>query len=152
MDIKIKRTNTKGEITEGRLTIDGQLVCDTLENTLTRLDPGTYPIILVKCKQYARKMILVKNFAPRCADCPRMRFVFGNTRMPQPCPQLKPGNGIHNRHDGSIVVGTRSSLGCIIHPRNAFAALYDRIRKNVERGRVVTLEIKETLIEKKWTI
>ena len=47
MDIKIKRTNTKGEITEGRLTIDGQLVCDTPENTLTRLAPGTYPILLV---------------------------------------------------------------------------------------------------------
>ena len=144
MTITIQRTFIKGEITEGHVTIDGQRICDTLENSFSCLAAGSYAVELVKCKQYARKMILVKTFVSRCADCPRMRFVFGNTR--------KPGNGIHNRHDGSIVVGTRSSLGCIIHPRNAFAALYDRIRKNVERGRVVTLEIKETLIEKKWTI
>ena len=70
MDIKIKRTNTKGEITEGRLTIDG-------------------------------------------------------------------------RHDGSILVGTRSCLGCIIHPKPAFDSLYERIRKNLERGREVTLVIEE---------
>ena len=152
MTITIQRTFTKGEITEGHVSIDGQRICDTLENSFSCLATGSYAVELVKCKQYARKMILVKTFVPRCLDCPRLKFVFGNTRMPQPCPQLKPGNGIHNRHDGSIVVGTRSSLGCIIHPRDAFIALYDRIRKNVERGREVTLEIKETLIEKTWKL
>lgn len=151
MTITILRTFTKGEITEGHIAIDGQRICDTLENSFSCLATGSYDVELVKCKQYARKMILVRTFVPHCTDCPRMKFVFGNTRMPQHCPQLKPGNGIHNRHDGSIVVGTRSSLGCIIHPRNAFAALYDRIRKNVERGRKVTLEIKETSNEK-WII
>ena len=96
MTITIQRTFMKGEITEGHVTIDGQRICDTLENSFSCLAAGSYAVELVKCKQYARKMILVKTFAPRCADCPRMRFVFGNTRMPQPCPQLKPGNGIHS--------------------------------------------------------
>ena len=41
MEIKIQRTYTKGEITEGQLTIDGQLICDTLENTESRLSAGT---------------------------------------------------------------------------------------------------------------
>ena len=150
MDIKIKRTNTKGEITEGRLTIDGQLVCDTLENTLTRLAPGTYPIILVKCKQYARKMICIQQSTMSlivsdegCNSCTKQKLVFPNTLLPRHCPMIKPGNGIHGRHDGSILVGTRSCLGCIIHPKPAFDSLYERIRKNLERGRKVTLVIEE---------
>ena len=152
MTITIQRTFMKGEITEGHVSIDGQRICDTLENSFSCLAPGSYAVELVKCKQYARKMILVKTFVPRCLDCPRLKFVFGNTRMPQPCPQLKPGNGIHTRHDGAILVRPPSSLGCIIHRRDGCTALYDRIRKNVERGREVTLEIKETLIEKTWKL
>ena len=79
MDIKIKRTNTKGEITEGRLTIDGQLICDTLENTESRLHTGTYPLLLVKCKQYARKMISIQANPQSlilteedCYNCPKL--------------------------------------------------------------------------------
>ena len=158
MNITLQRINIKGEITEGKLVIDGLTICDTIENSYSNLAPGHYRIHLHKCRQHARKMLLLTpicNQSPiidNCSLCKRLHNVSLNTTMPRFCPMLKPGNGIHNRHDGSIVVGTRSSLGCIIHPRNAFAALYDRIRKNVERGRVVTLEIKETLIEKKWTI
>ena len=63
--------------------------------------------------------------------------------MPRHCPMIKPGNGIHGRHDGSILVGTRSSFGCIIHPKTAFDTLYERIRKNLERKREVTLVIEE---------
>ena len=61
MTITIQRTFVKGEITEGRLLIDGQRVCDTLENTFSCLEAGTYDIKLAKCKQYARKMILVNQ-------------------------------------------------------------------------------------------
>ena len=159
MTITIQRSFTKGEITEGHVTIDGQRICDTLENSFSLLAPGTYEIELVKCKQYARKMIIVKtdnsplttNLSPLtphpsplpgCPDCPRQRLVYSNTKLPRVCPQLKPGNGIHNRHDGSILVGTRGSLGCILHPREAFNTIFERIRKNVERGREVTLEIR----------
>lgn len=151
MTITIQRSFTKGEITEGHVTIDGQRICDTLENSFSLLAPGTYGIELQKCKQYARKMIIVKtdnsplttNLSPLpgCPDCPRQRLVYSNTKLPRVCPQLKPGNGIHNRHDGSILVGTRGSLGCIVHPREAFNTIFERIRKNVERGREVTLEI-----------
>ncbi len=159
MNIIIKRTQSIKHFVEGHLYIDEKLICDTLENTYSCLVPGEYHVHLHKCSQYGRKMILIspttndlESIIDNCPECLRKRLVNINTVMPRFCPMIKPGNGIHNRHDGSIVVGTRSSLGCIIHPRNAFAALYDRIRKNVERGRVVTLEIKETLIEKQWTI
>lgn len=143
MIIQIKRIFVKGEVTEGHLRIDGLQVCDTLENTLACLSPGEYPVTLVKCKQYHRKMIIIGEQNDACEDCPRLKEVYGNTLLPRHCPMIKPGNGIHGRHDGSILVGTRSCLGCIIHPKPAFDSLYERIRKNLERGREVTLVIEE---------
>lgn len=143
MIIQIKRIFVKGEVTEGHLRIDGLQVCDTLENTFTCLSPGEYPVTLVKCKQYHRKMIIIGDHNDTCENCAQLKEVYSNTLMPRHCPMIKPGNGIHGRHDGSILVGTRSSLGCIIHPRAAFDTLYERIRKNLERKREVTLVIEE---------
>ena len=54
---------------------------------------------------------------------------------------LKPGNGVYNRTDGSIIVGEYIAPGCLKHPKTAFDNLYDRIRKNIERGNKVTLTI-----------
>lgn len=153
MTITIQRTIVKGEITEGYIKVDGQRICDTLENSASPLTTGQYPLSLVKCKQHARKMILIEanttkrgkmgkgRYALKCTRCKQKELVFTNTQMPVGCPQLKPGNGIHNRLDGSIMVGTRACLGCLLHPKDAFDALYERIRKSLERGNEVTLEI-----------
>ena len=54
---------------------------------------------------------------------------------------LKPGNGVYHREDGSIIVGEYLVPGCLKHPKTAFANLFDRIRKNIERGKEVTLTI-----------
>ena len=140
----------KGEITEGHVSIDGQRICDTLENSFSCLAAGSYAVELVKCKQYARKMICIQQSTMSlivsdegCNSCTKQKLVFPNTLLPRQCPMIKPGNGIHGRHDGSILVGTRSCLGCIIHPKPAFDSLYERIRKNLERRREVTLVIEE---------
>lgn len=56
---------------------------------------------------------------------------------------LKPGNGVYKREDGSIIVDEYIAPGCLKHPKEAFDTIYDRIRKNVERGNEVTLIIEE---------
>lgn len=56
---------------------------------------------------------------------------------------LKPGNGVYKREDGSIIVGEYIAPGCLKHPKETFDTIYDRIRKNVERGNEVTLIIEE---------
>ena len=66
-----------------------------------------------------------------------------DTCLPRCCTLLKPGNGIHGRREGHILVGTRGARGLLIHPRMAFDTLYGRIRKSLERGHSVTLEVKE---------
>ena len=140
MNIKIQRSKTRGEFTHGILSIDGVRVCDTLENANGQVPAGDYPITLVKCKQYARKMPALNPNAP-CDLCPKLSFVCNNTTLPCWCPMLKPGNGVHNRLDGSICVGQYNCLNSLIHPRDAFDPLYERIRKSISRGNQVIVTI-----------
>ena len=141
MNIVITRTRTKGEYTEGQLSIEGVRICSTLENANAQVPAGEYPIRLVKCKQYARKMPCL-NPSPPCDLCPKLKFVCMNSTLPCYCPMLKPGNGVHDRLDGSIVVGQYNCLNSLIHPRTTFDPLYERIRKSVSRGNQVILTIK----------
>ena len=143
MQIHIHRTLTKGELTEGHLVIDNRTVCDTLENSQACLKTGrSYPLCLVKCHQFGRKMICVGK-KQACEACVKQQEVSYNTRLPKRCTMLKPGNGIHGHREGHILVGTRAGHGLLVHPKSAFDSLYGRIRKSLERGHSVSLEIKE---------
>ena len=149
MKILIKRNLAEGEVTEGKLYIDDIFICDTLENTHSCLPAGSYTISIMKCKQYRRNIISVKSSVDeatqtnQCHQCKLKELVFSNTPMPRFCPQIKPGNGVYGRRDGSIIVGSRALFGCIISPRSAFDLLYERIRKNIERGKCVSLKISD---------
>ena len=142
MNIVITRTRTKGEYTEGQLSIEGVRICSTLENANAQVPAGVYPIRLVKCKQYARKMPCL-NPSPPCDLCLKLKFVCMNSTLPCYCPIIKPGNGVHDRLDGSIVVGQYNCLNSLIHPRTTFDPLYERIRKSISRGNQVILTIKD---------
>ena len=122
MNIIIKRTQSIKHFVEGHLYIDENLICDTLENSRSCLSSGIYAIRITKCKLKA--------------------LVFNNTVMPQFCGQIKVGNGVYSRHDGSIIVGALAAPGCIVSPRSAFDLIFERIRKNIERGKCVSLKIR----------
>ena len=145
MNILLNRIRTKGEFTEGYLSIDGVQICSTLENSNAQAPAGDYPITLIKCKQHARKMPCL-NPNPPCTQCMKSHNSNPsslNHTLPCWCPMIKPGNGVHNRLDGSIIVGVYNCLGSIIHPKASFDALYERIRKSISRGNVVTLNIRD---------
>lgn len=144
MNIVIKRLFTKGEYTHGSLSIDGNKICSTLENANALVPSGNYQISLIKCKQYSRKMLCLNPQAP-CTMCKKSlnsQPSSLNYTLPCYCPMLKPGNGIHNRLDGSICVGQYNCLNSLIHPRDIFDALYERIRKSISRGNKVILCVK----------
>ncbi len=82
----------------------------------------------------------------RCDRCPKLKFVCNNTTMPIYCPMLKPGNGVHKRLDGSIILGTRIIPGCLKHPKQAFDSVYGRIRKSIQRGNQVLVTIKNEFV------
>lgn len=178
MNITIKRHQKSPDFIVGQLLIDGEHICHTLENPNSCLPAGSYPITLLKCKQYKRKMLVLSpveglclegttretsvtggealgqrteskiwlEASTRCDHCPKLEFVCHNTTMPIYCPMLKPGNGVYNRLDGSILVGDCEVPGCILHPRTTFEALYQRIRKSIERGNQVVLTIKNEFV------
>ena len=131
MHILITRHRYKPATIDGQLSIDGIRICDCAENAHTALPPGTYSITIVHCRQYARKMPLITPISNQSSVI--------NNRV---CPMLKPGNGVYNRKDGSILVGEYLVPGCLKHSRFTFDNLYDRIRKNIERGNEVTLTIR----------
>ena len=131
MHILITRYRYKPATIDGQLSIDGIRICDCAENAHTALPPGTYSITIVHCRQYARKMPLISPISDQSSVI--------NNRV---CPMLKPGNGVYNRKDGSILVGEYLVPGCLKHSRFTFDNLYDRIRKNLERGNEVTLTIR----------
>ena len=130
MHILITRYRYKPATIDGQLSIDGIRICDCAENAHTALPPGTYSITIVHCRQYARKMPLITPISNQSSVI--------NNRV---CPMLKPGNGVYHRKDGSILVGEYLVPGCLKHSRFNFDNLYDRIRKNLERGKEVTLTI-----------
>ena len=145
MNILLNRIRTKGEFTEGYLSIDGVQICSTLENSNAQAPAGDYPITLIKCKQHARKMPCL-NPNPPCTQCKKSLNSNPsslNHTLPCWCPMIKPGNGVHNRLDGSIIIGVYNCLGSIIHPKASFDALYERIRKSISRGNIVTLTIRD---------
>ncbi len=145
MNIVIQRSKTRGEFTHSILTIDGSArICDTLENAYGQVPAGDYPITLVKCKQYARKMPFL-NPHPPCDQCKKLPFVCINSTLLCWCPMLKPGNGVHVRLDGSICVEQYNCLNSLLHPRTTFDPLYERIRKSISRGNQVMLSIKDPL-------
>lgn len=142
LNLVLVRDRTHGEYTHGSLSIDGNKICSTLENANALVPAGEYPIHLIKCKQYARKMpCLIPS--PPCDRCKKLPFVCTNSALPCWCPQIKPGNGVHDRLDGSILVGKYNCLNSLIHPKTTFDQLYERIRKSVSRGNQVILTIKD---------
>ena len=131
MHILITRYRYKPATIDGQLSIDGIRICDCAENANTALPPGSYSITIAHCRRYARKMPLSRPISNQSSVI--------NNRV---CPMLLPGNGVYNRKDGSILVGEYLVPGCLKHSRFTFDNLYDRIRKNLQRGKEVTLTIR----------
>lgn len=151
MKLEIMRTYRKGEILDGQMRVNGQLLCDTSENSYYAIEPGTYTVMRIYCKQYCQYMpvIMIKgnssgyegNKPACCANCTAIGETFLNTALPTYCPQIKMGNGIHNRRDGSIIIGTRIVPGAIKQSAVPFEKLLERIRKLSSREKVITLTV-----------
>ena len=152
MNIELRRYRFKPDSIDGQIWIDGMKVCDCAENAHHCLEPGNYQIIVHKCRFHARKMpciLISKESLPPCDICSKSGRVGINSTPHKggvgggllSCPQLCPGNGVYNRTDGAIIVGRYLAPGCLSHPKTTFDNLFERIRKNAERGNKVTLSI-----------
>ena len=142
MKIEIKRLCRSRYAIDGELKISGMKVCDTAENVNCHLPPGTYPIRLTTCRHYHRKMPCIITDESDCCSCPKLGSISCNTTLPKVCPQIKIGNGVNNREDGSIIIGERIVSGAMAHPAEHFNRLIDRLEKAVKRKEEITLSIR----------
>ena len=63
-------------------------------------------------------------------------------KYPMPrCPRFAVGNGVHGQTDAAILVGQLACRDTIIHSRETFLDLFDRLRKSLERGNDIQLTI-----------
>ena len=123
-------------------------VCGTVEREADCLPAGKYRVCIGKCIYHHRKMpFLVPMDSSQCELCCKARHSheFGDISAftSLPCAMIQPGNGPFTMSRGSILVGEVHAPGYVLKSQPLFTTLYERIKKAVWRGNVVTLEIKE---------
>ena len=123
-------------------------VCGTVEREADCLPAGKYRVCIGKCIYHRRKMpFLVPMDSSHCEFCCKARHSheFGDVSAftSLPCAMIQPGNGPFTMGRGSVLVGEVHAPGYVLKSQPLFTTLYERIKKAVWRGNVVTLEIKE---------
>lgn len=123
-------------------------VCGTVEREADCLPAGKYRVCIGKCIYHRRKMpFLVPMDSSQCELCCKAchSHEFGDVSAftSLPCAMIQPGNGPFTMGRGSILVGEVHAPGYVLKSQSLFTTLYERIKKAVWRGNVVTLEIKE---------
>lgn len=143
MNIHISRYSLKEHALDGILYIDGVRFCETSENSLTAIPSGIYPVVRHYCHQFSRytPLILSSGSLPDCSSCHKLSNVCCNTTLPCVCHQLIAGNGVFNRTDGTIIMGTRIVPGCLMNSKEPFEGLCERLRKLDSRGSQITVTI-----------
>ena len=145
MEIKIIRFGRYHHAVSGRLLIDGQHVCDTLEQDTGSLPEGEY----VMCRNKAsalpyyiysgkedigsgleEKSDCVPEEKSDCAPEKKNRKVF-----------LSMGNGIHGWRRRCIIVGECLHLGFLIRSQEHYDQLLPRLRMQLVRHRPIVVKI-----------
>lgn len=145
MEIKIIRFGRYHHAVSGRLLIDGQHVCDTLEQDTGSLPEGEY----VMCRNKAsalpyyiysgkedigsgleQKSDCVPEEKSDCVPEEKNRKVF-----------LSMGNGIHGWRHRCIIVGECLHLGFLIRSQEHYDQLLPRLRMQLVRHRPIVVKI-----------
>lgn len=121
MEIKIIRFGRYHHAVSGRLLIDGQHVCDTLEQDTGSLPEGEY----VMCRNKASALSYY-IYSGKEED----RKVF-----------LSMGNGIHGWRHRCIIVGECLHLGFLIRSQEHYDQLLPRLRMQLVRHRPIVVKI-----------
>ena len=145
MEIKIIRFGRYHHAVSGRLLIDGQHICDTLEQDTGSLPEGEYVMCRNKASAlpyyiYSGKEDIGSGLEQKAdcapeekADCvpeEKNRKVF-----------LSMGNGIHGWRHRCIIVGECLHLGFLIRSQEHYDQLLPRLRMQLVRHRPIVVKI-----------
>lgn len=137
MEIKIIRFGRYHHAVSGRLLIDGQHVCDTLEQDTGSLPEGEYVMCRNKASAlpyyiYSGKEDIGSGLEQKadCAKEEKNKKVF-----------LSMGNGIHGWRRRCIIVGECLHLGFLIRSQEHYDQLLPRLRMQLVRHRPIVVKI-----------
>ena len=137
MEIKIIRFGRYHHAVSGRLLIDGQHVCDTLEQDTGSLPEGEYVMCHNKASAlpyyiYSGKEDIGSGLEQKadCAKEEKNKKVF-----------LSMGNGIHGWRRRCIIVGECLHLGFLIRSQEHYDQLLPRLRMQLVRHRPIVVKI-----------
>ena len=145
MEIKIIRFGRYHHAVSGRLLIDGQHVCDTLEQDAGSLPEGEYVMCRNKASSlpyyiYSGKEDIGSGLEQK-ADCaPKKK----SDCVPEEKNRkvfLSMGNGIHGWRRRCIIVGECLHLGFLIRSQEHYDQLLPRLRMQLVRHRPIVVKI-----------
>lgn len=111
--------------TIGELSIDGNVVCQTLEDTCrahkiagkTAIPAGKYQVVITESQRFKRPL-------PLLLDVPGFEGV-----------RIHPGNTADDT-DGCILVGMKRGENAVYDSRKAFDLVFPEIQKRLEKGKL----------------
>ena len=153
MEIKIIRFGRYHHAVSGRLLIDGQHVCDTLEQDTGSLPEGEYVMCRNKASAlpyyiYSGKEDIGSGLEQK-ADCVLEEKSDCVPEKKSDCvPEeknrkvfLSMGNGIHGWRRRCIIVGECLHLGFLIRSQEHYEQLLPRLRMQLVRHRPIVVKI-----------
>lgn len=145
MEIKIIRFGSYHHAVSGRLLIDGQHVCDTLEQDAGSLPEGEYVMCRNKASAlpyyiYSGKKDIGSGLEQK-ADCAKEQKADCVPEEKNRKVFLSMGNGIHGWRHRCIIVGECLHLGFLIRSQEHYDQLLPRLRMQLVRHRSIVVKI-----------
>ena len=145
MEIKIIRFGRYHHAVSGRLLIDGQHVCDTLEQDTGSLPEGEYVMCRNKASAlpyyiYSGKEDIGSGLEQK-ADCAKEQKSDCVPEEKNRKVFLSMGNGIHGWRRRCIIVGECLHLGFLIRSQEHYDQLLPRLRMQLVRHRPIVVKI-----------
>lgn len=145
MEIKIIRFGRYHHAVSGRLLIDGQHVCDTLEQDTGSLPEGEYVMCRNKASAlpyyiYSGKEDIGSGLEQK-ADCAPEKKSDCVPEEKNRKVFLSMGNGIHGWRHRCIIVGECLHLGFLIRSQEHYDQLLPRLRMQLVRHRPIVVKI-----------
>ena len=153
MEILVHRKYKKEDYTIGNLTVDGEWMCNTLEDTDRGLHDGM-ELWMIKGRKIptrtavpsGRYEVDMDTISPRFSNrafymevckgrLPRLRNVKGFEGVLLHC-----GND-HSHTEGCILVGKNTQVGKVIDSQETFRKIYDLMRKAHDNGEKIFINI-----------
>ena len=131
MRLKLERISCGPVCTIGTLYVDGKLDCFTLEDVVrtgekvygqTAIPAGVYNVVVTPSVRFKRELPLLENV-------PGFQGI-----------RIHPGNTAKDT-EGCILVGKAKTAESVTHSREAFDALFKKIKESLGSGEKVTMEV-----------